>query len=266
MANNLKWSADDLKKKGLIMVDGVYVKASSQVNTGKVDKLPNLLERAIPLVRAETDAKLKMAIIIDKSGPAFNNKLLQGRINEINAQEAFDGKNTNKFLLDEMGMWEAPKASLLDRCIGNMESGYPLFKLPDGNYIEPKYIFDLEPMGAPRMTQSDKWKTDPNHPDPLKRQREPVRQYYETKDKLHHLCEINGYKLTETLNILFILPFPKTYSKKKREQLNNQPHDQKPDIDNMEKFWMDALSKNDCRVWNVHGIKLWGEKGQIIIF
>jgi hypothetical protein len=71
---------EDMKKMGLIEVNGIYVKASSQVAKGKVEKLPNLIDRAI-----QPDK-----IIIDKSGPAFNNKLLQGRINEINAQEAFD--------------------------------------------------------------------------------------------------------------------------------------------------------------------------------
>lgn len=87
MANNLHWSSDDLKKRGLVQdASGNYVPVKSLAKKGKVEKMANLLERAI-----QPDK-----IIIEQSGPAFNNKLLQGRINEINAQEAFDtlsGKN-----------------------------------------------------------------------------------------------------------------------------------------------------------------------------
>lgn len=45
MAYNIHWSADDLKKKGLIQVDGVYVPARGQVSK-RVEKLPSLIERA----------------------------------------------------------------------------------------------------------------------------------------------------------------------------------------------------------------------------
>lgn len=47
MANNTHWSADDLKKKGLIEVDGVYVPAKDQVAKGNVIKLPNLVDTTI---------------------------------------------------------------------------------------------------------------------------------------------------------------------------------------------------------------------------
>lgn len=46
MSKNTRWSPDDMKNKGLIEVNGQFVKASSQV-AKKVEKLPNLIERAI---------------------------------------------------------------------------------------------------------------------------------------------------------------------------------------------------------------------------
>jgi len=140
------------------------------------------------------------------------------------------------------------------------------FLLPNGQYVDVLYRFIIEPVPAPRMTQSDKWKTDPTHIDPNKRQRKPVENYFKFKRRLMSLCEISGYKLTETLNIIFVVPFPKSYNAKKRAQLDGKPHDQKPDIDNFSKCWMDSLSDNDREVWNLHAIKVWGYEGMIIIF
>ena len=48
-------------------------------------------------------------------------------------------------------------------------------------------VFDIVPFPAPRMTKSDKWKTNPNHPDPLKRQRVPVTKYFAFKNKIQSL-------------------------------------------------------------------------------
>lgn len=48
MANNLHWSSDDLKKRGLVQdASGNYVPVKSLAPKGKVEKLANLLERAI---------------------------------------------------------------------------------------------------------------------------------------------------------------------------------------------------------------------------
>lgn len=69
---NTRWNADDFKKKGLIQVDGIFVKASSQVAKGKVDKLPGL------------DTKI-------------NYKLID--------EQAYTGDPKNRLLVDEAGMY-----------------------------------------------------------------------------------------------------------------------------------------------------------------
>jgi Holliday junction resolvase RusA-like endonuclease len=244
--SRVPYTIEQLKKMGLVEKDGQYVQVKSLV-AKKVEKLPSLIEQCKPFVDNMTETITKMQVIIDKSGPVFDNIKLQNRITELNAQEAFDLFNRTGFMFVKPNPIEQ-------------------FLLPDGTHVDVLYRFDIEPCPAPRMTQSDKWKTDPYHTDQSKRQRKPVAQYFAFRDKLLSLCQENGYKLTNTLNILFIVPFPKSYSKKKREQLNNHPHDQKPDIDNFCKCWMDSLSSNDCKVWNIRAIKLWGYKGQIIIF
>lgn len=203
----------DMKKMGLIEVNGIFVKASSQVAKGKVEKI-NIVFDSLPTLTPEQ---------------------------VMNAYK-------------ESGIMYA-KTQIGDT-----------FLLPNGEYVDVKYRFIIDPISAPRMTQSDKWKTDPNHSDPKKRQRQPVTNYFRFKNRLVSLCEMSGYKLTKTLNIIFVVPFPKSYSIKKMAELDGKPHDQKPDIDNQIKAFLDCLAKDDRQVWNVHAIKLWGYEGTIIIF
>lgn len=48
MGNNLRWTPEQLRKKGLVQNEkGDYIPVKSLVNNGKVEKLPNLIDRAI---------------------------------------------------------------------------------------------------------------------------------------------------------------------------------------------------------------------------
>lgn len=82
MSKNTHWSADDLRKKGLAQdANGNYVPVKSLVAKGKVDKLPNLIERAIPPDRitatkyamgvdpyANNDKDVSAAVVVKKDG------------------------------------------------------------------------------------------------------------------------------------------------------------------------------------------------------
>ena len=60
---------------------------------------------------------------------------------------------------------------------------------------------------------------------------------------------------------------PKSWSRKKREQLDGQPHLQKPDLDNLAKALLDAFyrDRDDAHVWRFSAIeKRWAEEGCII--
>ncbi len=116
------------------------------------------------------------------------------------------------------------------------------------------FIFDVEPIGKPRMTQRDKWA-----------KRKCVVEYYMFKDLLNIQARHQKYFLGETLDIEFIIPFPKSYSKKKCFELDKTPHREKPDIDNMLKAFMDALSDDDKKVHTIKAKKTWGEKGRILV-
>jgi len=57
---------------------------------------------------------------------------------------------------------------------------------------------------------------------------------------------------------------PKSWSKKKKAEMINKPHKQKPDIDNLLKGLMDALLEEDSHVHTVFARKIWAEEGSIV--
>lgn len=127
-------------------------------------------------------------------------------------------------------------------------------------------VFDIVPFPAPRMTKSDKWKTDPNHPDPLKRQRVPVAKYFAFKNKIQSLLGNENIGLTDEINLIFVLPMADSWSKRKKVLMNKTPHKQKPDWDNLAKAFCDSFGIDDSHVWNAKISKFWGYRGAIIIY
>jgi Holliday junction resolvase RusA-like endonuclease len=113
--------------------------------------------------------------------------------------------------------------------------------------------YNIEPMGKPRMTQRDKWKKRPC-----------VVKYRQFCDEVR-AAEI---KIPESgVTIVFKISMPKSWSNKKRDQMRGQPHQQKPDIDNLLKGLLDAALEEDCRVYHVGSItKEWSDRGGIVIW
>jgi Holliday junction resolvase RusA-like endonuclease len=112
-------------------------------------------------------------------------------------------------------------------------------------------VYKINPVPKPRMTQQDKWK-----------KRKPVLNYWFFKDHVRLL----GVKLREGGDhVVFIIPMPPSWSKKKQAQLVGKPHQQKPDKDNLEKALLDALFDDDCAVWDGRTSKLWGISGAIVV-
>ncbi|OCG77365.1 crossover junction endodeoxyribonuclease RuvA [Gilliamella sp. Nev6-6] len=112
-------------------------------------------------------------------------------------------------------------------------------------------IYNITPVPKPRMTQRDRWA-----------KRKPVLQYFAFKDE----CKASGVTLPEShYHIIFVIPMPKSWSNKKRAEMDGKPHQQRPDKDNLEKGLLDAIFGEDCRVWDGRVTKIWGNVGQIII-
>lgn len=113
-------------------------------------------------------------------------------------------------------------------------------------------IIEIEPMGAVRQSRKDAW--DP---------RPAVVRYRAFRDELR--LKMPGYQLPDELPfITFHISMPKSWSKKKTLQMWGEPHQSKPDLDNLIKAFKDALAVDDAHVWRYAGAqKLWAVNGAI---
>jgi Holliday junction resolvase RusA-like endonuclease len=66
-------------------------------------------------------------------------------------------------------------------------------------------------------------------------------------------------------HIVFHIPMPRSWSKKKRSVMNGQPHKQRPDADNLFKALADAIYGEDSHIHDVRISKVWSETGRIEI-
>lgn len=97
------------------------------------------------------------------------------------------------------------------------------------------------------MTQRDRWA-----------HRSVVDRYYTFCDELRLK---HPQKLSPQLKaVIFYLPLPKSWSKKRKTEMLGKPHQVKPDIDNLLKAVMDALCENDSYIYEVQYLgKFWSE-------
>jgi len=107
--------------------------------------------------------------------------------------------------------------------------------------------YEIKPVSKPRMVRSDSWK-----------KRKCVTDYWAYKDE----CKLKKVTIENGDHIIFRLPIPKSRLK---ENLAGQPHQQRPDVDNLAKGLMDAVLKEDSHIFDIRITKLWGHSGSIEI-
>lgn len=113
-------------------------------------------------------------------------------------------------------------------------------------------IINVTPIGKPRMTRSDKWKL-----------RDVVVRYRMFKDALRREApELQG-AVGDSVWLVFEIAMPMSWSNKKRLAMLGTYHQQKPDIDNLVKAFLDATLKDDSAVYEVHAKKVWALAGAI---
>lgn len=135
-------------------------------------------------------------------------------------------------------------------------------KIEDLYHIDPRrpgeITIYLDPVPKPRMTQRDRMYTDPNHPDPAKRQRKGVAEYKAFKTQLQLIAKKTRLDLGGELKITFGISMPESWPKHKKEILCQNPHTQAPDIDNLVKAVLDCLCpKSDAHVHTILANKIW---------
>ena len=110
--------------------------------------------------------------------------------------------------------------------------------------------YPITPVPKPRQTRSDKWNVRPC-----------VARYRAFADEVR----LRGVTVLSGDSVTFVIPMPKSWSKKKRAQMNGKPHMAKPDVDNLGKACFDACHSDDSHIWKITLIKIWGESGSIRI-
>ncbi len=71
--------------------------------------------------------------------------------------------------------------------------------------------------------------------------------------------------------IVFVLPMPGSWSRKRKREMCGQPHRgqkdkaRKNDKDNLEKGLLDAVFGDDSAIWDSRVTKVWGERGAIFV-
>lgn len=108
--------------------------------------------------------------------------------------------------------------------------------------------YPITPVAKPRMTRRDKWA-----------QRPCVLRYRQFCDEVR----LHGIDLGETVSVVFWLPMPKSWSKKRKQEMDGKPHQQKPDCDNLVKAICDAVFQDDSHVWQIRAEKRWAYEGGI---
>ncbi|RKZ82922.1 MAG: RusA family crossover junction endodeoxyribonuclease [Gammaproteobacteria bacterium] len=112
---------------------------------------------------------------------------------------------------------------------------------------------DITPVPKPRQTRADKWKKRPS-----------VLRYRAFADEIR----LNLPRDLDFNNstIVFLLPMPKSWSKKKKGAMNHSPHTQKPDLDNLIKALLDAHLSDDSGIHSLRYVrKIWAYTGEIWI-
>lgn len=73
------------------------------------------------------------------------------------------------------------------------------------------------------------------------------------------------FKGGDKLMVTFFMPMAKSWSKKKKKEMDGMPHQQKPDLDNLCKGVMDCLWEEDSHIHQIHAEKVWSTEGSIEI-
>lgn len=111
--------------------------------------------------------------------------------------------------------------------------------------------YPISPVPKPRQTRSDRWKVRPC-----------VVRYRAFADE----CKANDvWFASSEARIIFVIPMPKSWSKKKKFAHNGEPHRQRPDLSNLLKALEDACYHDDSIIWDISVQKVWGYAGEIRI-
>lgn len=108
-----------------------------------------------------------------------------------------------------------------------------------------------EPMGAPRMTQRDKWKGRP-----------VIERYHAFRDAIRRDSPVlpQADQIESLSWVAYFVP-----KKAKRATMIGKLHRDKPDRDNIDKALLDALFEEDSAIASGTITKRWGIEARIVV-
>jgi len=116
-----------------------------------------------------------------------------------------------------------------------------------------QYTLDIEPSTWARMTAKSKFKPS-------------AVNYHNWKNNVAWLAKQAGLKgLKSFYEVDFYCAMPKSWSKKKKTEMEGKPKQTTPDWDNYAKALQDALAKDDGYIYGCCACKYWSYKGYIVI-
>lgn len=72
-----------------------------------------------------------------------------------------------------------------------------------------------------------------------------------------------------SVEIAFHMPIPSSWSQKRLKSVLGKPHHVKPDVDNLEKFYLDCMNKivypDDCQISQLYCKKIYSDKPRVMI-
>ena len=119
------------------------------------------------------------------------------------------------------------------------------------------YRLNIPQCPKPRMTKAARWRKRPS-----------VLKFFAFRDAVKQDKSWKIWTLVDmdSFEIEFHVPMPKSWSKKKKADMDKRPHQQRPDLDNYLKAWKDSVYEEDAVVWRVKASKLWTDgTGHIIV-
>jgi len=116
------------------------------------------------------------------------------------------------------------------------------------------FMFEGKPCSKPRMVRSDSWKKRP-----------VVMKYWAFRDEINLAADKQGFALGDSHRVRFYIEMPKSWSKKKKTEMVNKPHKQRPDLDNLCKGLWDSLLEEDSGCYYLVASKRWAIEPMIHI-
>ena len=124
-----------------------------------------------------------------------------------------------------------------------------------------KIILNITPQTHVRATQGDsiffRIPREKLRPSGLKRLLR-LERYNKYKIDLSALAKMKNFNMPPVgASITFFIPVPPSWSKKKKKLYHGRFHQSKPDIDNLQKAFLDSLMKEDKQIAHLEVQKRW---------